>query len=151
MTDRSGSPFDRGLVARGIATGDLDGDGDLDLVLTSCGGPAFLARNDGPAGHAVRLHLKGAPPNLQALGAIVTAIAGDLEQRAMVRTGSSYLSQSETTLTFGLGGRTRVNRVSIRWPGGSAETLENLEAGFTYEIEQGKGIVRRVAFNRPVS
>jgi hypothetical protein len=133
-------------VGRGLAAGDLDDDGDLDLVLTTNGGPAVLMRNEGPVGKAVRVRLRGAFPNRDALGAVATATAGDLEQRATVRTGASYLSQSETALTFGLERRPRVDRLSIRWPDGRSETAENLDAGFTYEIEQGRGVVKRIPF-----
>ncbi len=148
ITDRAGGPFARPVVGRGLASADLDGDGDLDLVLTTNGGPAVLMRNDGPVGKAVRVRLRGVPPNRDALGAVATATAGDLEQRATVRTGSSYLSQSETTLTFGLEGRPRVDRLSVRWPDGRTESVEHLDAGFTYEMEQGRGIVKRIPFRR---
>ena len=79
----------------------------------------------------------------------VTAATGDLKQQRMVRTGSSYLSHSAPVLTFGLGAVEKVESLEIRWPDGTRETLETLEAGSAYWIEQGKGIVKRRAFKKP--
>ena len=148
VSDLSGDGFSRPIVGRGLAQGDLDGDGDPDLVLTANGGKAIVLRNDGPVGKAVRVRLRGQSPNRQALGATVVATHGDRSQRFLVRTGSSYLSQSETTLTFGLGTDARLERLSIRWPSGETEELGEMEAGATYTVEEGKGLVGRKAFRR---
>lgn len=149
VSEETGGPFAAPLVARGLSVGDLDGDGDPDALLTTNGGPAHLLRNDGPTGHSVALRLKGNHPNRDALGAVVTAMAGDLQQQQMVRTGSSYLSHSDPVLHFGLGTAEQVDRLKIRWPDGSEETLENLAAGSYYWLEQGKGIAARREFARP--
>jgi hypothetical protein len=148
VSDMSGGGFDQAIVGRGLAHGDIDSDGDSDLVLTANGGRPLVLRNDGPVGNAVRVRLKGSAPNRQALGATVVATHGERSQWAMMRTGSSYLSQSETTLTFGLGRTTQLDRLAIRWPGGETEELERLEAGATYTVEEGKGVVEREAFRR---
>ncbi len=150
VSQRTGGLFTKPLIGRGLAVGDIDADGDLDVLLTTNGGRAYLLSNKGPVGNAVAVHLRGAAPNLDALGALVTATAGDTKQQQMVRTGSSYLSHSTIALSFGLGAGERVERLEIRWPDGEEEALENLAAGSAYWIEQGKGIVKSRAFKEPL-
>ncbi|MBM3277396.1 MAG: CRTAC1 family protein [Candidatus Handelsmanbacteria bacterium] len=148
VSQQTGGLFNQPIVARGLATGDFDGDGDPDLLVTTNGGPAYLLRNDGPTGKAVALHLRGGPPNRDAIGALVRAEAGDLKQEQLVRSGSSYLSHSAPALFFGLGDRPQVDRLSIRWPDGQTEELAGLKAGAEYWIAQGKGVSRTQPFAR---
>jgi hypothetical protein len=147
-TSMSGS-FAQPKVGRGAAFADIDGDGDLDVLITSNAGPVFLYRNDVGSGHrAVRFTLRGTKSNRDAIGARVRVFAGDQKYWRMVKTGSSYLSQSELPLTFGLGPRARVDRVVIEWPSGGKEEHANLAAGQAYEIVEGKGITSQRPFGR---
>ena len=148
VSEQTGGPFLKPVVARGLAVGDIEADGDLDVLLTTNGGPAYLLRNEGPTGRAVALDLTGKAPNRDAIGAQVTAQVGEQAQVFMVRTGSSYLSHSPTTLTVGLGAAEQIDRLEIRWPDGTVETLEQVAAGARYEIAQGEGIVGQRAFVR---
>jgi hypothetical protein len=141
-----GGTFSQPKVGRGAAFGDFDGDGDPDVVITSNGGPAFLYRNDVLSGNRViRLTLRGTRSNRDAIGAKVRVTAGEQRYSKMVKTGSSYLSQSELPLSFGLGTRTAADRVEIEWPSGGREELKALAAGVSYEIVEGKGIVAKTA------
>ncbi len=107
------------VVGRGVAYGDVDNDGDLDVLVTENGGPAYLWRND-MAGDTnyLRVQAAGTSSNRDALGTSITLYAGGQKQVRYIRTGSSYLSQSETIATFGLGGATRVDSVRVTWPSG---------------------------------
>ncbi len=139
-----GGTFAQPKVGRGAAFGDFDGDGDPDVVLTSNAGPAFLYRNDVLNGNrVVRFTLRGAQSNRDAIGAKVRVTAGGERYSKIVKTGSSYLSQSELPLSFGLGTRTSVDRVEIEWPSGGREDLKSLPAGVSYVIVEGKGIVSK--------
>jgi hypothetical protein len=122
ISELAGDDFTRARVGRGLAYGDIDRDGDLDLLMTTNGGPVTLLRNDVASGASrpnfLRVRLIGTGGNLDAIGARVTLQSGGRRQIRHVTTGSSYLSQSELTLTFGLGAETRVDRLTVRWPSG---------------------------------
>jgi len=134
---QAGGGFAAPKVARGLACGDFDRDGDVDLLLTTNQGPAFLYRNDVTAGNrSLRLRLTGTRSNRDAIGAVVRVSTPDGMQSRMVRTGSSYLSQSELTLTFGLGKREKADRVTIEWPSGQAQEFKSVRAA-AYECVEG--------------
>jgi len=126
----AGAPFSTRIVGRGLAAGDLDGDGDLDLVFTANQGAPMVLRCDPTRNHGVlRLELRQpGTRNPEALGAEVKVTAGGVTQRRMVRTGGSYLSQGETALTFGLGRRAQADRIVVRWPGGAVQEFGPLPA-----------------------
>lgn len=138
ISDEAGAPFAEPIVARGIATADYDNDGDPDLLITVNGGPAKLLRNDTPVASAnwIKLRLRGAAPNTTAIGAVLTATAGDLIQRRIIRAGSSYLTQSDTTVLLGLGPHKRLDNLTIRWPNGRTQQVGPLDAGRPHEIRQ---------------
>src|ERR1700689_1434 len=137
-----GGSFDQPKVGRGLAYGDFDRDGDLDLLITTNNGPAYLYRNDQLAGNrSIRFRLVGTKSNRDAIGARVRVFAGGLTQSRLVKGGSSYLSQSELPVTFGLEKHDRIERVVIDWPSGRSEEFKNLSAGRVYECTEGKGIV----------
>jgi hypothetical protein len=144
------SPAFQPLVARGVAYGDFDNDGDLDILLTVNNGPAHLYRNDGGNRHHVlRVQTVGTTANRDGIGARVDlAVAGGAKPWQLVKTGSSYASQSELPLTFGLGSQTEVTSIRVRWPGGRVETVGPVKGDQTVTIKEGSGIVRTVPIAR---
>jgi len=134
---QAGQGFASPKVARGLAYGDFDRDGDVDLLITTNQGPAYLYRNDVTAGHrSLRLKLTGTKSNRDAVGAVVRVSITERTQSRMVKTGSSYLSQSEMALTFGLATQSAASRVVIEWPSGQTQEFANIAAG-QYEIKEG--------------
>jgi hypothetical protein len=137
-----GGGFEQPKVGRGLAYADFDRDGDLDLLLTTNYGPAYLYRNDQLSGNrSIRFRLVGTKSNRDGIFASLRVFAGGITQSRIVKGGSSYLSQSELPVTFGLEKRDRIERVVIDWPSGRTEEYKNLPAGRCYECTEGKGIV----------
>ncbi|HYT66516.1 MAG TPA: CRTAC1 family protein [Vicinamibacterales bacterium] len=150
ISARAGTAFQQPLVARGAAYADIDNDGDLDLLITVNNGPARLLRNDGGnRNHMLRVRVAGTASNRDGIGAKIRVTLEDgTSQWGLVRTGSSYLSQSELTLTFGLGAATSVKSLEVTWPDGRVETLPRTTADQTITVKQGSGIVRSVPISR---
>jgi hypothetical protein len=136
-----GGDFYAPRVGRGLAFGDFDRDGDTDLLLTTNNGPAFLFRNDVKSGNrSLRLRLVGAKSNRDAIGAVVRVTVNSETQMRMVRSGSSYLSQSELPLTFGVGKADQVHRLTVEWPSGASQELKGIKTGKAYELHETKGL-----------
>ena len=139
--------FGEPKVGRGLAYGDFDRDGDLDVLLTTNNGPAYLYRNDQLAGNrSIRFRLTGAKSNRDAIGAVVRIFYDGQSQSRMVKGGSSYLSQSELPVTFGLGKRDKVARAQIEWPNGAKEEFKDLDSGYAYQATEGKGLKASTGF-----
>jgi hypothetical protein len=137
----SGDAFAEPKVGRGLAYGDFDRDGDLDLLMTTNGGPALLFRNDQAGGNrAIRFRLVGTTSNRDAIGATVRIFHEGSSQSRMVKSGSSYLSQSELPVTFGVGRRDRVDRVVVTWPSGRVDEHKGLATGRGYVCVEGQNI-----------
>ena len=137
--DAVGGEFAAPKIGRGVAFGDFDRDGDLDVLLTTNGGPAHLYRNDIRNGNrSLRLKLEGRKSNRSAIGAVVEVWDGAGIDRRMVRSGGSYLSSSEPTLTFGLGRRERAEKVIVRWPSGGTQEFTRLAAGKSFLCVEGE-------------
>jgi enediyne biosynthesis protein E4 len=146
-----GTGFSQPKVGRGLAFGDFDRDGDLDLLMTTNNGPAYLYRNDQASGNqSIRFRLVGTKSNRDAIGASVKIFYGEsnvaARQSGLVKGGSSYLSQSELPLTFGLGRWDRINRLVIEWPSGRTEDYKSLSVGRTYECVEATGITALSGF-----
>ena len=141
VASEAGGGFDQPKVGRGLAYADFDRDGDLDILMTTNNGPAFLFRNDQlAANRSICFRLVGTKSNRDAIGATVRIFHDGLSQSRMVKGGSSYLSQSELPVLFGLGKRDRVDRAVVEWPSGRTEEYKNLVSGRAYECVEGKGI-----------
>jgi hypothetical protein len=142
ITARAGPDFGRPMVARGAAYADYDRDGDLDIVVTTSNGPARLLRNDGGNRNAwIRVALVGTRSNRDGIGARVEAlIDGAPGPWAMVKTGSSYCSQSELPVTLGLGAARRISGLRVTWPDGRVETTGPIEANRGVNVTEGRGV-----------
>jgi hypothetical protein len=155
VSNKVGPAFREPMVARGAAYADFDNDGDLDLVITTNNGPARLLRNDnGNQNDLLRVKLVGTRSNRDAIGARVTlTTANGARLHAMVKTGSSYLSQSEFPLTFGLGKPSTEKFVDLEilWPSGGKQSIPHIAANQFVTIKEGSGILsaKPISFTPP--
>jgi hypothetical protein len=137
-----GPGFAQPMVARGAAYADYDHDGDLDLLISTNNGPAHLLRNDGGnRNHWLCVRLAGTKSNRDGIGAVVRLESAGGKQWNMVRSGSSYCSQSDLALTFGLGKDSAAN-LEIAWPSGTRQRFQNVAANQRLLIDESKGVTQ---------
>ena len=136
-----GTAFSKPLVARGAAYADFDHDGDLDVLISTNNGPAVLLRNDGGnRNHWLSVRLAGTKSNRDGIGAVVRIeSAGGGKQWNTVHSGSSYCSQSDLALTFGLGGDASAN-LEVVWPSGTKQEFKNVKANQRVLIDEARGL-----------
>jgi hypothetical protein len=147
----AGPGFARSGVGRTLIAGDVDNDGDVDLLVTNNGRAPELLRNGTRGGNAIVLRLVGVAGNRDALGARVSVTAGGRTQVREVKSGSSYLGQSDLRVHVGLGTSASVDHVEIRWPGGRLERLEKPALNRILTVLEGRGITASAPFASPTS
>ena len=150
VTAAMGADFNRPVVARGAAYADFDHDGDLDLLVTTNNGPAYLYRNEGGNQNQwLCVRLVGTKSNRDGIGAVVRVESASGKQWSTVHSGGSYCSQSDLALTFGLGKDAVASAIEIDWPSGAKQRLTNIAANQFITVEEGKGITAKSGPQRP--
>jgi hypothetical protein len=143
VREQAGPAFGRAVVARGAAYADYDNDGDLDVLLSVNNGPARLLRNEGGnANSLLRIQTIGGASNRDGIGARIEVTAGGRRMWQIVKTGSSYASQSELPVTFGLAAASGADSIRVTWPSGRVDTIGPQNANQLLVVEEGKGVVR---------
>jgi hypothetical protein len=144
-----GGPFADKRTGRGAAFGDIDNDGDVDVIISNLDGAPQLLRNDGGnANTSVLVKTIGVKSNRDGVGAWVKVVSGELSQVDEVHSGDSYLSQSDFRLHFGLEGATKVDRIEVHWPSGAVDKVSNVSANKIVTIKEGQGLVEQKDFSR---
>ena len=147
--EQLGAPFNEKRAARGVAFGDLDNDGDVDLVINNLDGLPTVLRNDGGnVNNSVLIKLVGVKSNRAGIGAMVKVVSGDLVQKDEVRSGDSYISQSDLRLHFGLEKRTKIDLIEVRWPSGIVDKLTGAKVNSIVSIKEGSGIFDQKSFKK---
>jgi hypothetical protein len=136
MGAEAGPAFQNAESSRGLAIGDLDNDGFMDVVISNLDAQPWIIHNPGGPGHWILVKLKGTVSNRNAIGARVTVKTGSLTQMREVKSGGSYQSQSDFRLHFGLGSSESIDRITIRWPSGNSQTLEHVKGDRILTIEE---------------
>jgi hypothetical protein len=149
IVEQAGNALQQPMVARGAAYADFDNDGDLDILITSNGGAPRLLRNDGGnTNNLLRVKTVGTESNRDGIGARVEVTTGGQRRWQMVKTGSSYASQSEVPLTFGLGDQMSVELMRVVWPSGQVDEVTGIAANEFLVVEEGRGTVSSTAIIR---
>jgi hypothetical protein len=149
VTVSAGGALNAKASSRGMASGDLDGDGALESVVINMNAAPSMLRNVAAKGYALLVQLEGVKSNRSAIGAKVRVEAGGRSQVQEVRSGSSYASQPDFRLHFGLGTADAVDRIEIQWPSGKVEATTKVPANHRFIIREGEGVVRKEAFRPP--
>jgi hypothetical protein len=146
---QAGPGFAQEKVGRTLVAGDIDNDGDLDFLVTNNGADAELLRNDlSPGTNALSVKLVGVVSNRNAVGARLRVMAGGKTYVREVKAGSSYLGQNDLRQHVGLGSAAMAERVEVRWPNGTVESVANVSAGQQVTIAEGRGVTGRIPFAR---
>ena len=148
MKDQAGPGFAPEMVSRALAAGDIDNDGDLDLLITNNGDKPNLLLNEGGRANAMLVRVIGSTSNRSGIGARVTLVTGGRRQVREVQSGSSYLTQNDLRAHFGLGQSSRADRLEIQWPGGTTEMVDNPPVNHVITVREGKGVISTAPFRR---
>ena len=142
VTSTAGPGMELRRSGRGVAFGDLNHDGRLEILINNQNDPPTLLRDESEnPNHWISVRTVGTKSNRDGIGARVTVTAGGRRQIQEVASGGSYLSQNDLRLHFGLGGASSIDRIEIRWPGGTIETIKNVPGDQFLTVEEGRGVV----------